>query len=121
MPGKIHLQTSSLSVAFYATAQGNEPVREWLKKFASEVKKHIGAELMAIQLGWPVSPPLCKKIEGEIWELTTALDNIEYRILFAFHGTSNIVLLHSFIKKTQKTPKRDKELAQKRLAELKSR
>jgi phage-related protein len=103
------------------TTQGNEPVRDWLKGFEFEVKKHIGGELMAIQLGWPVGPPLCKKVEGEIWELTAALDNIEYRILFAFYGKSSIVLLHSFIKKTNKTPKRDKELAQKRLAELKSR
>lgn len=48
-----------------------------------------------------------KHLEGEIWELRPIND----RILFAGWVNGTFVLLHSFVKKTQKTPKREIEQA----------
>ncbi len=118
MTSKTQFHTSNLVIAFYETDQGSVPVQEWLRNLEPKVKKHIGTELMKIQFGWPVGPPVCKKLRGDVWEFITAMDGIAYRILFAFYGNSTIVLLHSFIKKAQKTPKKDIECAEKRLALL---
>lgn len=56
-------------------------------------------------------------LEGEIWELRPIRD----RILFAGLVGGRFVLLHQFMKKTQKTPKREIQIAQQRLSELKER
>ncbi|BBF08290.1 hypothetical protein JPHIA_03610 [Haemophilus influenzae] len=56
-------------------------------------------------------------LDGEIWELRPIRD----RILFARLMDGRFVLLHQFMKKTQKTPKREIQTAQQRLSELKER
>jgi uncharacterized protein HI_0660 len=59
----------------------------------------------------------CKHLEGEIWELRPIRD----RILFAGWHDGALVLLHSFVKKSQKTPKREIEQAKHELADFKAR
>nr|WP_275426330.1 type II toxin-antitoxin system RelE/ParE family toxin [Haemophilus influenzae] len=61
--------------------------------------------------------PLFAILDGEIWELRPIRD----RILFARLMDGRFVLLHQFMKKTQKTPKREIQTAQQRLSELKER
>ncbi|HHF3534196.1 type II toxin-antitoxin system RelE/ParE family toxin [Haemophilus influenzae] len=61
--------------------------------------------------------PLFAILDGEIWELSPIRD----RILFARLMDGRFVLLHQFMKKTQKTPKREIQTAQQRLSELKER
>ena len=58
-----------------------------------------------------------KHLDGEIWELRPISD----RILFAGWVDGAFVLLHSFVKKTQKTPKREIEQAKRELADFKER
>lgn len=62
--------------------------------------------------------PVVKKLGKGIWEVRTGLDNKISRILFTMHEES-IVLLHGFIKKSNKTPREDLELAQRRLRDIK--
>ena len=52
-----------------------------------------------------------KHIEGDIWELRPLND----RIFFFCWVNKKIVLLHSFIKKTQKTPRREIEQAKRNM------
>ncbi|HHE9493597.1 TPA: type II toxin-antitoxin system RelE/ParE family toxin [Haemophilus influenzae] len=61
--------------------------------------------------------PLFAILDGEIWELRPIRD----RILFARLMDGRFVLLHQFMKKTQKTPKREIQTTQQRLSELKER
>ena len=58
-----------------------------------------------------------KHLDGEIWELRPLND----RILFAGWVNGAFVLLHSFVKKTQKTPKREIEQAKRELNDFKER
>lgn len=106
-----------LSVRFYATEIGNEPVREWLKALSALDRKTIGEDIKTVQFGWPLGMPLVGHLEGDIWEVRVKLDNRIARILFVtFNNT--MVLLHGFIKKDQKTPKSELDLAHKRLKAL---
>lgn len=41
-----------------------------------------------------------------------------YRVIYVFLGSGLIYLLHAFMKKTQKTPQLNIELAQRRLKEI---
>ena len=62
--------------------------------------------------------PLVRKLDSELWELRSSLPSKrEARMVFSVDGDI-LVLLHAFIKKTQKTPRADLDLARQRLKEL---
>ncbi len=102
-----------LSVVFYQTDSGNQPVRDWLKGLSKADCKIIGADILTVQYAWPVGKPLVDHLGGGIWEVRSRLDKRIARTLFAMVD-QEIVLLHGFIKKSQKTPAEELALAGKR-------
>ena len=102
-----------LKVVFFKTETGNEPVREWLKELSKEDCKVIGTDILTVQYAWPVGKPLVDNLGDGIWEVRSRLENRIARTLFAMVD-QEIVLLHGFIKKQQKTPPDELELAKKR-------
>lgn len=102
-----------LAAYFFRTSAGNEPVKDWLKSLAREERRVIGGAIQAVEFGWPIGMPLCRHLENGIYEIRIGLEKRSARILFCMDG--NIMyLLHGFIKKTQKTPRSDIELAKAR-------
>lgn len=66
-----------------------------------------------------IGAPHVKHLEGKLWELRiTGRDGIARAIYVTATGR-RVVVLHVFVKKTQKTPPRSLETARKRLKELK--
>ena len=102
-----------LHVVFFKTDTGNEPVRDWLKSLSKDDCKTIGTDILTVQYAWPIGKPLVDNLGDGIWEVRSRLDNRIARTLFAMVD-QEIVLLHGFIKKTQKTPEDELELAKKR-------
>jgi phage-related protein len=112
IPGKIRLR-----VVFYKTSLGNEPVRDWLKSLAWEDKKTIGEDIKTVQYGWPLGMPVVRKLAPGLWEVRSRVKNGMARVIFTV-DQNVMVLLHGFIKKTQKTPQDDLNLARERLNQL---
>lgn len=109
-----------VEVRFFATDKGNEPVREWLKKLPQADRKIVGEDIMTVEVGWPIGMPTCDHIRGDLWEIRSKLDTKRIaRTLFFLDG-KYLVLTHSFIKKSQTTPKTDIDLALKRIGEYRS-
>ena len=106
-----------LDVVFYRTGSGNEPVREWLRGLSKADKRAIGSDIKTVQYGWPIGMPVVRKLDTGLWEIRSRLDQRISRILFTVHSDT-MVLLHGFIKKSQKTPKEDLQLAKDRKANL---
>lgn len=102
-----------LNVVFFQTDTGNEPVRTWLKDLPKEDCKVIGADILTVQYAWPVGKPLVDNLGDGVWEVRSRLDNRLARTLFTLVD-QEIVLLHGFIKKSQKTPPAELALAKKR-------
>ena len=102
-----------LKVVFFQTDTGNEPVRAWLKELSKEDCQIIGTNILTVQHAWPVGKPLVDHLGDGLWEVRSRLDNRLARTLFAMVD-QEIVLLHGFIKKQQKTPADELELAKKR-------
>ena len=109
-----------LDVRFFCTDAGAEPVREWLKDLPAIDRKTIGEDVKTVQFGWPLGMPLVDHLGGDIREVRIRLDNRIARILFAIDGQT-MVLLHGFIKKQQKAPGPELDLARARLKLLKRR
>ena len=103
-----------LTVNFYQTNFGNEPVREWLKDIPKEYKKTIGEDIMLVQFRWPLGMPLVRKMEADLWEVRSKLKNGNISRVFFTVRDSKMILLHGFIKKSQKTPKTDIDLSRSR-------
>ena len=107
-----------LEVVFYRSEVGNEPVREWLKELPRDDKRRIGEDIKTAQYGWPLGMPLIGKIKKDLWEVRTKLKDGIARVFFTVDG-SNMILLHGFIKKSQKTPQNELNTAKVRLRSYK--
>ena len=105
-----------LNAIFFRTRTGNEPVRDWLKGLAKDEKKAIGEDVAYVQFKWPIGKPRVDHLRGAVWEVRPSLDTRIARTLFAVEG-GRMILLHGFIKKTQRTPNDDISLAEKRFKE----
>jgi phage-related protein len=107
-----------IPAAFYQTPNGRHPVREWLKELDAEDRRAIGADIATVEYGWPVGMPTCRPLGQGLWEVRSTLrSNRIARVIFGI-VRNEMVLLHGFIKKTQKTPAEDLSLARKRLKEI---
>lgn len=100
---------------FFRTAAGREPVRAWLKSLQPiEDRKRIGTDIRAVEFGWPIGMPTCRPLQDGLFEVRTNLTNGRIaRVLFYIDVQGRMVLLHGFIKKTQKTPDEDIHLARR--------
>jgi len=112
------VKTPETPVRFYRTAKGNEPVLEWLRSLPKEDRRAIGLDLMRAQFRWPVGMPLVRSLKGGLWELRSTLPSRRIaRVILCFHDGA-LVALHGFVKKTQKTPQADLQLAARRMKEV---
>ena len=88
---------------FYETSTGNKPVREWLLSLDKDDRKIVGGDIKTIEYGWPVGMPTCKSLGKKLFEVrSTISDKRISRVIFVVID-EYMVLLHAFIKKTQKT------------------
>ncbi len=105
---------------FFESDTGKNLVREWLLDLSSEDRRLIGQDIATVEFGWPIGMPLCRSMKGYkgLWEIRVNLSDVKIaRILFCAYE-ENLVLLHGFIKKSQKTPDREIEIAIKRMRGL---
>ena len=100
---------------FFRTEAGREPVRDWLKNLPlPEDRKRIGEDIKTVEFGWPIGMPVCRALGRGLYEVRSNLaGNRIARVLFYIDKRGRMVLLHGFIKKTQKTPDEDLELARR--------
>lgn len=109
------MKLKRLPARFYRSNRGREPVREWLKSLDVEDRRVIGEDIKDVEFSWPIGMPLVDSLGRGIWEVRSRLARGRIaRVLFCVEQDS-MVLLHGFMKKTQKTPKQDIDLALKRM------
>jgi phage-related protein len=93
-------------------------VRDWLKELTPADRKIIGHDIRDLEFAWPIGLPLCRSLGGGLWEVRSNLtDRTIARVIFCAHE-NNALLLHGFVKKTQKTPAGDLDLARRRAKEV---
>ena len=100
-------------IEFYQNVSGYSPVWEFLESLRIKSVSNKDARIqykqatLYIQLlednGTHLPENITKHIEDDIWELRPGNN----RIFYFYHKDNTYVLLHSFRKKTQKTPKRE--------------
>ena len=107
-----------IAARFYLTAAGGNPVRDWLMRLPLADRQQVGHDVRDVEFGWPVGMPLCRSLGVGLWEVRSTLPSRRIaRVIFCARD-SELILLHAFIKKTQKTPASDLALAMKRTKEV---
>ena len=107
------------TVRFYETPSGRPVILEWLRSFDKPDRAILGFDLKRVQFGFPMGLPLSRSLGGGLWEVRSSLGgNREVRMIF-FHDAEHqaLVVVHGFIKKSQKTPPADIEIASRRMKE----
>nr|WP_265333687.1 type II toxin-antitoxin system RelE/ParE family toxin [Streptococcus gordonii] len=113
------------AIYFYKDKHGNQPVLDYMRELARCDNKDSWIKLNKLndyiellsQHGTRAGQPYIKHLDAEIWELRPLRD----RILLVAWLDGSFVLLHHFVKKTQKTPRREIEKAKRALQDLKER
>ena len=95
-------RTKKLPARFYVSPAGRNPVREWILELPSEDRHTIGKDIQKVEFGWPIGRPDCAPLGYGLWEVRSDLDSRRIaRVIFCM-GDGHMILLHGFIKKTQK-------------------
>ncbi|WP_298958928.1 type II toxin-antitoxin system RelE/ParE family toxin [uncultured Methylobacterium sp.] len=110
----------TLQAAFYAMESGRRPVREWLMELPATDRKTIGEDIATLEFCWPIGKPKCAPISDVkgLYEVRSTISSGRIaRVFFVLVGP-RMVLLHGFIKKTQKTPEKEIDLATARMKDV---
>lgn len=95
--------------------------KEEIREFPEEVRRELGKAIFELQKGINIGMPLSKPIPSVaigVEELRIKDRSGIYRTMYYKKHKDGILILSGFMKKTQKTPQQEIELAQKRLKEL---
>ena len=100
-------------IVFYKDSRGREPVKEFLSELEKQADTNKDARIQLEKIlahldalsekGTRAGEAVTKHIDGDIWELRP----VRNRILYFFWKNNTFVLLHHFVKRTQKTPTRE--------------
>ncbi|HUY37941.1 MAG TPA: type II toxin-antitoxin system RelE/ParE family toxin [Candidatus Binataceae bacterium] len=89
-------------------------MREWLKSLDKQDRFLIGTDIKTVEIGWPVGMPVCRPMGKGLFEVRTNLPTNRIARVFFCIDDDQMVLLHGVIKKSQKTPRSELDLARTR-------
>lgn len=105
-------------IYYYTSPAGSNPVKQFIDSLAPQQQTKILRIFQYIQrYGFTVRLPQIKKLTGSpLWEIKI-LGKHNLRILYVIPKENLVLILHGFIKKTAKTPKKELETALNRYHE----
>lgn len=111
-------------IIFYKDKSGNSEIINYLDELQEKAKtdknarinrEKILAYMVALaKYGTRIGTPFVKHIDGNLWELRP----LSNRIFFFYWKDNQFVLVHYFLKKSQKTPKKEIEKARKNIKDF---
>lgn len=97
-----------MKLVFYTTPSGRAPVETEIEKLNRNSKAKVSALLSLLaEYGEALREPHVKSLGDGLKELRISIVPGQYRVIYFVETQERIVLLHSFAKKTQKTPKKN--------------
>lgn len=93
----------------------DENAKKVLDKLSLEIQVEFYSLFKALEKEGKLDFPHAKKINNQLFEIRIRVKNL-YRAFYAYMDKKDIIILHIFNKKTQKTPIKEIKLALKRLS-----
>ena len=105
---------AKFKVLFYQKADGSEPVKQFLNSLDKKMRAKMVRTIEALQNnGNDLREPYSKHLDDGIFKLRAKVGTDISRVLYFFFIGQRVILTNGFIKKTQKTPKKEINLAKK--------
>ena len=105
----------SFTVCFYKDKDGSKPLGTFIKSLETKLKAKVVANLTLLEeYGNLAREPLSSHLDDGIFELRTIEGHVIVRILYFFDNDRIIIATNGFVKKQQKTPRQEIELANAR-------
>lgn len=99
----------------YEKENGEVPVEEFLNSVNPKMRAKIYGLMGILQeKGNMLREPYSKHLEDGIFELRCKFGNDITRVLYFFYYEGKIIMTNGFVKKTQKTPKEEIQIAKDR-------
>lgn len=109
---------NKFEVIFYEKENGDKPIEDFLDNLDIKMRaKLLGLLEILEEKGNRLREPYTKHLEDGIFELRAISGNNIFRVMFFFYYNGRIILTNGFVKKTQKTPKNEIDLARERRAD----
>lgn len=106
-------------IDFYEDNRGNSDVKDFIRELREKSLTNKDARVnfnklvaymdLLEEMGTRIGEPVTKHLDGEIWELRPLAN----RVLYAYYKDNIFVMLHHFVKKSQKTPAKEIEKAKR--------
>lgn len=110
---------SQWTIEFYLETTGTSPVEEFLDSLDLKTRARFRWSMEQLRVrNVRAREPLVRHLEGDLWELREESQTNIYRIIYFFFTGRRIVLLHGFQKKSQKTPRKELDLAKRRYGDF---
>lgn len=110
------------STEFYLTESGDSPVEVFLDSLDLKTRARFRWSMEQLRdRNIQAREPLVRHLDGDLWELREESQTNIYRIVYFFFTGRRIIFLHGFAKKTQRTPRKELEIAYRRYADFRSR
>jgi len=108
-------------INFYSGESTSQPVKKWLLglEIKTRAKIYKNLELLS-EFNLTLKAPYVKPLEDKLYELRTKDPKGIYRIIYFAYKKQTFILLNGFTKKTQATPRKEIDLAKKRMEEVKN-
>lgn len=108
-----------MKIIFYR----NKSHRDLINEFISDLDKKDRAKVLAClesveELGFECPRVGFRQIKGQLWEIKIHSVNGGYRFFYVILKKEFMVLIHAYKKQSQKAPKKEIEVAEKRMWEI---
>lgn len=108
-----------MKIYFFETNAGNSPIKRFIDKLPDEDQARFLEVIEEVEnYGLNAARLIFKPLEGKLWEIKFKTSRQGFRILYILLENDLMIWLHAFSKKTNKTPKKELEIARKRMKEV---
>ncbi len=103
-------------IVFFVDDNGSRPVNEFLRGLDDQAQGRFIRSIEQLRLrNVRAREPLVRHLEGKLWELREESGTNSYRLVYFFFTGRQVVLVHGFQKKTRRTPRREIDVAERRM------
>lgn len=113
------MNLANFETLYYKTKNGANPVKDFVNKLSFKTQRKFFVKIEWLEEHGPRLPePHVKKLETDLYELRFEGEEGAIRVVYFFYIGKKIILVNGFKKKTQKTPRREIELARRRMMDF---
>ncbi|MDQ6905759.1 MAG: type II toxin-antitoxin system RelE/ParE family toxin [Chloroflexota bacterium] len=113
------MEEGEWSTVFFVEENGRRPIQDFLSSLDGKTQTRFVWSIEQLRVrNTRAREPLVRNLEGRLWELREESNTNIYRLMYFFFTGRRIVFVHAFQKKTQKTPRREIDIALDRMQQF---